>query len=242
MVSLTKPTVGASEDTWGTTLNTALDDIVGYLDGTTPITPDLTSFDIGSVAVTSTAEELNKLDGFTGVVADLNIIAGGDAAGVSATEFQYLNGVTSDIQTQIDTKAPTASPTFTGTPAAPTASTGTDTTQIATTAFVQNHGITQTSGNPGYFGLRAFALITGTTVTEGQNIASVASGGTGIYNVTFTTAMPDANYAVTVTANRGTQDAFCNVTSRTTTTFQVRIQDQNANLLNPTDFSVMVAR
>jgi hypothetical protein len=35
-------------------------------------------------------------------------------------------------------KANTASPTFTGTPAAPTAASGTNTTQIATTAFVQN--------------------------------------------------------------------------------------------------------
>ena len=34
-------------------------------------------------------------------------------------------------------KAPLASPTFTGTPAAPTASLGTNTTQLATTAFVQ---------------------------------------------------------------------------------------------------------
>lgn len=34
--------------------------------------------------------------------------------------------------------APIASPTFTGTPAAPTAAVGTDTTQIATTAFVQD--------------------------------------------------------------------------------------------------------
>jgi len=34
-------------------------------------------------------------------------------------------------------KAPLASPTFTGTPAAPTATTGTNTTQVATTAFVQ---------------------------------------------------------------------------------------------------------
>jgi hypothetical protein len=33
--------------------------------------------------------------------------------------------------------APLASPTFTGTPAAPTATVGTNTTQIATTAFVQ---------------------------------------------------------------------------------------------------------
>ena len=34
---------------------------------------------------------------------------------VSNTELQYLNGVTSAVQTQIDSKAPTANPTFTGT-------------------------------------------------------------------------------------------------------------------------------
>ena len=41
------------------------------------------------------------------------------------------------LSSSIAAKASTASPTFTGTPNAPTASTGTDTTQIATTAFVQ---------------------------------------------------------------------------------------------------------
>jgi len=41
------------------------------------------------------------------------------------------------IQTAITTKADLASPTFTGTPLSPTASSGTNTTQIATTAFVQ---------------------------------------------------------------------------------------------------------
>jgi hypothetical protein len=65
---------------------------------------------------------------------------------VSATELGYLDGVTSAIQTQIDAKlatatasstyAPIASPTFTGVPAAPTATAGTSTTQLATTAFV----------------------------------------------------------------------------------------------------------
>lgn len=43
----------------------------------------------------------------------------------------------SDAFTSLDTKAPIASPTLTGTPLAPTASAGTSTTQIATTAFVQ---------------------------------------------------------------------------------------------------------
>ena len=41
------------------------------------------------------------------------------------------------IETAIGTKANLASPTFTGVPKAPTAATGTNTTQLATTAFVQ---------------------------------------------------------------------------------------------------------
>lgn len=42
-----------------------------------------------------------------------------------------------DLQTALNAKAPLASPTFTGVPAAPTATGGTNTTQLATTAFVQ---------------------------------------------------------------------------------------------------------
>jgi hypothetical protein len=42
-----------------------------------------------------------------------------------------------NIATAISTKADLASPTFTGTPAAPTVSASTNTTQVATTAFVQ---------------------------------------------------------------------------------------------------------
>jgi hypothetical protein len=42
------------------------------------------------------------------------------------------------VQTAVNSKANTASPTLTGTPAAPTASVATDTTQLATTAFVKD--------------------------------------------------------------------------------------------------------
>jgi hypothetical protein len=42
-----------------------------------------------------------------------------------------------NIATAVATKADLVGPTFTGTPVAPTASSGTNTTQIATTAFVQ---------------------------------------------------------------------------------------------------------
>ena len=98
---LTKPEVGASEDTWGTKINTNLDTIDDLLDGTTAIAPNLTagSWQVGGVVVTATAAELNLLDGVTATTAELN----------------YVDGVTSNVQTQLNTKAPTASPTFTGT-------------------------------------------------------------------------------------------------------------------------------
>ena len=55
---------------------------------------------------------------------------------VTSTELGHLSGTTSAIQTQLNAKAALASPALTGTPTAPTASAGTNTTQIATTAFV----------------------------------------------------------------------------------------------------------
>ena len=56
----------------------------------------------------------------------------------SLTELSYVKDVTSSIQTQLDGLAPIASPTFTGTPLAPTASANTNNTQIATTAYVDD--------------------------------------------------------------------------------------------------------
>ena len=43
------------------------------------------------------------------------ILADYVAGGTTAAEFDYLDGVTSNVQTQMDAKAPLASPTFTGT-------------------------------------------------------------------------------------------------------------------------------
>lgn len=92
--SLTKPEVGASEDTWGTKLNTNFDSIDDLLDGTTAIQPNLTagSWQVGGVAVTSTAAELNLLDGVTATTAELNIL---DGVTATAAELNILDGVTS---------------------------------------------------------------------------------------------------------------------------------------------------
>lgn len=62
--------------------------------------------------VTASTAEINVLDGMTASTAELNLL---DGATLSTTELNYVDGVTSSIQTQIDTKAPINSPTFTGT-------------------------------------------------------------------------------------------------------------------------------
>ena len=51
--------------------------------------------------------------------------------------FPNINGPVTKTQAEINGLAPLASPTFTGTPAAPTAALNTNTTQLSTTAFVQ---------------------------------------------------------------------------------------------------------
>jgi len=67
--------------------------------------------------VTSTASELNILDGVTATAAELNLL---DGVTATTAELNHVDGVTSNVQTQMDAKAPIASPTFTGTATAPT--------------------------------------------------------------------------------------------------------------------------
>ena len=81
---------------------------------------DLGSLIIGGTAVTSTAAEINVLDGIPGTL--------------TATELGYVDGVTSAIQTQIDAKASSASPTLT----TPTLTTPTLTSAVTITGGTQS--------------------------------------------------------------------------------------------------------
>jgi len=58
-------------------------------------------------AVTSTGAELNKLDGYNGSVTELNYLKDLYDTGVTSTEYDYLDGVTSNIQTQLNSRAST---------------------------------------------------------------------------------------------------------------------------------------
>jgi hypothetical protein len=68
---------------------------LNILDGVTATAAELNILD----GVTSTAAELNILDGVTSTAAELNIL---DGVTATFTELNYTDGVTSNIQTQID--------------------------------------------------------------------------------------------------------------------------------------------
>jgi hypothetical protein len=94
-----------------------------------------------------------------------------------------------------------ASPAFTGTPTAPTAAAATDTTQIATTAYTRTAiaDVLNASGSAPLFACRAWVNFNGTAtvaIRASGNVSSITDNGVGDYTVNFTTAMPDANYAM----------------------------------------------
>jgi len=91
-------------DGGGITLRGATDKTFNWVDSTDAWTSsehiNLASgktFQLNGTAISASAAELNLLDGVTS----------------TTTELNYTNGVTSAIQTQMDAKAPLASPTFT---------------------------------------------------------------------------------------------------------------------------------
>ncbi len=85
------------------------------------------------------------------------------------------------IASAVASKADTASPTFTGTPAAPTATLGSNTTQIATTAFVTAAIADEGLGTIATQNSNA-VTITGGSVTGITDLA-VADGGTGVSTI-----------------------------------------------------------
>ncbi len=95
---------------------------------------------------------------------------------IKADKIVYDNG-TSDVEVDVSalagagSTAPTNSPAFTGTPTAPTAAQGTNTTQIATTEFVGTETVVKAPiASPTFTGVPA-----GPTAAQGTNTTQLAT-------------------------------------------------------------------
>lgn len=75
-----------------------------------------------------------------------------DYGSTVAEAIELIDSDLTNIDTELGKKAPKDSPTFTGTPKAPTAAAGTNTTQIATTAFVHSEVAAASTGAAKYQG------------------------------------------------------------------------------------------
>ena len=137
-----------------------------------------TNYDpVGSAAAAQTAAAgytdtaiANLIDGAPGALDTLNELAAalGDDANYAST-----------ITNALADKAPLASPALTGTPTAPTAAADTDTTQIATTAYVVGQGYLKSSTASSTYAPLASPSLTGTptapTAAAGTNTTQIAT-------------------------------------------------------------------
>jgi hypothetical protein len=183
----------------------------GYLDGVTSAiqtqindkAPLASPTFTGTVTLPSGTITSAMISDGTIVNADINASAAidwtklGISSTVSATEIGYVDGVTSAIQTQINDKAPLASPTFTGTPTLPTGTVattqtaGNSTTAVATTAFV-------TTAN------NLKANIAGPTFTGTVTIPTLDVTTKLIAEQSFTVALSDETTSITTGTSKVT--------------------------------------
>jgi len=103
--------------------------------------------------------KLNGIEASADVTDTANVTSAGALMDSELTDLAGVKGMT------VANKANVASPTFTGTPAAPTASSSTNTTQIATTAFVK----AQYNYQYLTFSFKTTSYISNSWVTPSQN-------------------------------------------------------------------------
>jgi hypothetical protein len=148
----------------------------------------------------------------------------------AASTYQTISGMSSYLTTAsaASTYAPLASPALTGVPTAPTAANGTNTTQVATTAFVLANGgaVTSVAGRTGAVTL-AVADVSGAAPLASPALTGTATAPTAATS-TNTTQVATTAYVV---GQAGTATPLGNNTAAVGTSLLYSRQDH----IHPTD-------
>lgn len=269
------PTVGGDINSWGALLNANFTAMDALLVGSAQIKPNLSAgeWQIENVVVTATAAQVNLLSGaVAGTVVNSKAVVYGAAgqlvgttvnaattlqiAGVTvvptAAELNFVDGVTSPIQPQLDAKQPldadlTALAAIAGAQGDLIYRNATAWTRLpkgtAGQLLRQNAGLTAPewyTPTPVAGTLLALANFDGTgtpTLRAGSNIAAITDNGAGDYTLNFTTPTPNANYIVLATASSGLTGSVISRTPAAAdyTTTSVTILTKVISSGNPTD-------
>jgi hypothetical protein len=267
--SFSKPTVGGDDNAWGTELNANLDKLDDLLDGTLSIAPNLVGWEVGGVAVTASAAELNILDGVTASTAELNIL---DGVTASTAEINLLDGVT---YTLTDLNSLTASVAelnvldgitattaelnvldgIAGIASQVEAEAGTATDKLMTPERTKQAidalvpVLFNATGSAPLYACRAWVNFNGTVsaasmIRASGNVSSITDNGTGNYTVNLTTAMSAANYSVVATAGDNSLNRLAaQVSDLTTSSFRIYVLNHgNAFLQDATWVTASIFR
>jgi hypothetical protein len=198
--------------------------------GTTDPSADSTNWQLingtGNVDLNSTQTLTNKTFG-TGCTWDGNVIPvaeGGTGATTAANAFNALKQNATETATGVVELATTAE-----------AAAGTASNVVVTPAGLRA-GF-NASGSAPVYACRAWVSFQGPTgsINASGNIASVTRSGTGVYTITFSTALPTEFYAVSLGAGSLTtnvnEDASINIRAMSSSSITFHVMDATSNTL-----------
>jgi hypothetical protein len=195
----------------------------GYLNGVTSAVQ--TQIDSKQATITDASLTIARTSGLQAAL---------DSKQATITDGDLTIARTTGLQAALDLKAPLAAPTFTGTPAAPTATAGTNTTQLATTAFVKTAVDNLVDSAPGALDtLNELAAAIG---DDANYAATVTTALSGKHPSITTSARLDANL---IGANGDVSNTEYGYLDGVTSAIQTQIDSKQATI---TDASLTIAR